>query len=112
MHVLKVLSGCNVIVWGAILMLQASTTHFGAFFALRFLLGESSLTPKMIYFYIYLSGMCESCVAPILILIISMFYKKDEQVSAASISPPLLFTYLYLGESYIMVLCHGEFYIA
>lgn len=27
------------------------------------------------------SGMCESCVAPILILIISMFYKKDEQVS-------------------------------
>lgn len=24
--------------------------------------------------------MCESCVAPILILIISMFYKKDEQV--------------------------------
>lgn len=26
-------------------------------------------------------GMCESCVAPILILIITMFYKKDEQVS-------------------------------
>lgn len=25
--------------------------------------------------------MCESCVAPILILIISMFYRKDEQVS-------------------------------
>lgn len=25
-------------------------------------------------------GMCESCVAPILILIISMFYRKDEQV--------------------------------
>lgn len=25
-------------------------------------------------------GMCESCVAPILILIISMFYKKNEQV--------------------------------
>lgn len=24
--------------------------------------------------------MCESCVAPILILIISMFYKKNEQV--------------------------------
>lgn len=43
-------------------MLQAATTSFKAFFALRFLL-----------------GMCESCVAPILILIISMFYKKDEQ---------------------------------
>ena len=25
-------------------------------------------------------GMCESCVAPILIHIITMFYKKDEQV--------------------------------
>ncbi|KAJ8487342.1 hypothetical protein ONZ45_g14372 [Pleurotus djamor] len=37
-------------------------TSFGAFFALRFIL-----------------GMCESCVAPILILIISMFYKRDEQ---------------------------------
>lgn len=24
--------------------------------------------------------MCECCVAPILILLISMFYKKDEQV--------------------------------
>ncbi|GJE84701.1 MFS general substrate transporter [Phanerochaete sordida] len=54
--------GCNVVVWGALLMLQASTTSFRAFFALRFLL-----------------GMCECCVAPILILIISMFYKKDEQ---------------------------------
>lgn len=30
----------------------------------------------------YYVGMCESCVAPILILIISMFYKKDEQVGA------------------------------
>lgn len=43
-------------------MLHAATTSFRAFFALRFLL-----------------GMCECCVAPILILIISMFYKKDEQ---------------------------------
>lgn len=54
--------GGNIIVWGIILMLHATSTSFGAFFALRFLL-----------------GMCESCVAPILILIISMFYKKDEQ---------------------------------
>lgn len=44
-------------------MLQATTTNFGAFFALRFLM-----------------GMFESCVAPILILIITMFYKHDEQV--------------------------------
>ncbi|CAL1702207.1 unnamed protein product [Somion occarium] len=54
--------GANIVVWGIVLMLHASTTSFGGFFALRFLL-----------------GMCESCVAPILILIISMFYKKDEQ---------------------------------
>ncbi|KAH8106192.1 MFS general substrate transporter [Cristinia sonorae] len=54
--------GANVIIWGIILMLHAATTSFGGFFALRFLL-----------------GMCESCVAPILILIISMFYKKNEQ---------------------------------
>ncbi|EIW61735.1 MFS general substrate transporter [Trametes versicolor FP-101664 SS1] len=54
--------GANIIIWGIILMCHAAATSFGAFFALRFLL-----------------GMCESCVAPILILIITMFYKKDEQ---------------------------------
>ncbi|KAH9482913.1 Allantoate permease [Psilocybe cubensis] len=54
--------GFNIITWGAILMLHSVGTSFGAFFALRFLL-----------------GMCESCVAPSLILIISMFYKKNEQ---------------------------------
>ena len=48
-------------------MLHAVPSSFGAFFALRFLL-----------------GMCECCVAPILILIISMFYKKDEQASRIS----------------------------
>ncbi|KAI0698935.1 MFS general substrate transporter [Cytidiella melzeri] len=66
LRVAKYLGG-NIIVWGAILMLHAATTSFGGFFALRFLL-----------------GMCESCVAPILILIISMFYKKDEQASRIS----------------------------
>ncbi|KAJ7498996.1 MFS general substrate transporter [Mycena latifolia] len=55
--------GANIIIWGVILMLHAVGTSFGAFFALRFLLGE----------------FC--CVAPILILIISMFYKKNEQAS-------------------------------
>ncbi|KAI9001174.1 MFS general substrate transporter [Trametes punicea] len=59
--------GANIIVWGIILMCHATTKSFGAFFALRFLL-----------------GMCESCVAPILILIISMFYKKDEQGTRVS----------------------------
>ncbi|TFK43608.1 MFS general substrate transporter [Crucibulum laeve] len=59
--------GVNIIVWGIILMLHAVGTSFGAFFALRFLL-----------------GMCESCVAPILILIISMFYKKNEQATRIS----------------------------
>ncbi|KAF9075920.1 MFS general substrate transporter [Rhodocollybia butyracea] len=59
--------GVNIILWGAILMLHAVGTSFGAFFALRFLL-----------------GMCECCVAPSLILIISMFYKKDEQATRIS----------------------------
>ncbi|KAJ7781320.1 MFS general substrate transporter [Mycena metata] len=59
--------GVNIIIWGIILMLHAVGTSFGAFFALRFLL-----------------GMCECCVAPILILIISMFYKKNEQASRIS----------------------------
>ncbi|KAJ6614320.1 MFS general substrate transporter [Mycena sp. CBHHK59/15] len=59
--------GANIVLWGVILMLHAVGTSFGAFFTLRFLL-----------------GMCESCVAPILILIISMFYKKNEQASRIS----------------------------
>ncbi|KAF8885604.1 major facilitator superfamily domain-containing protein [Infundibulicybe gibba] len=59
--------GVNVVIWGAILMLHAVGTSFGAFFALRFLL-----------------GVFESCVAPILILVISMFYKKDEQATRIS----------------------------
>ncbi|KAJ7368222.1 MFS general substrate transporter [Mycena albidolilacea] len=59
--------GANICIWGAILMLHSVGTSFGAFFALRFLL-----------------GMCECCVAPILILIISMFYKKNEQASRIS----------------------------
>ncbi|EPQ56202.1 MFS general substrate transporter [Gloeophyllum trabeum ATCC 11539] len=54
--------GANIVLWGAVLMLHAATTSFGVFFFLRFIL-----------------GMLESCVAPILILIISMFYKKEEQ---------------------------------
>ncbi|KAF8211189.1 MFS general substrate transporter [Mycena galopus ATCC 62051] len=59
--------GVNVCIWGAVLMLHSVGTSFGAFFALRFIL-----------------GMCESCVAPILILVISMFYKKNEQASRIS----------------------------
>lgn len=59
--------GVNICLWGAILMLHSVGTSFGAFFALRFLL-----------------GMCECCVAPILILIISMFYKKNEQATRIS----------------------------
>jgi len=54
--------GVNVCLWGLMLMLQATTESFGAFFALRFLM-----------------GMLESCVAPILILLIGMFYQKQEQ---------------------------------
>ncbi|VDB97560.1 unnamed protein product [Peniophora sp. CBMAI 1063] len=59
--------GGSIVLWGAILMLQAIPSSFSALFALRFLLGAT-----------------ESCVAPILILIISMFYKKDEQATRIS----------------------------
>ncbi|KAG8218761.1 major facilitator superfamily domain-containing protein [Butyriboletus roseoflavus] len=55
--------GANIFIWGIVLICHASANSFGAFFALRFVL-----------------GMCESCVAPILILVISMFYKKNEQL--------------------------------
>ncbi|KAJ7638742.1 MFS general substrate transporter [Roridomyces roridus] len=59
--------GANIVLWGVILMLHSVGTSFGAFFALRFLL-----------------GMCECCVAPILILLVSMFYRKNEQASRIS----------------------------
>ncbi|KAJ7068194.1 MFS general substrate transporter [Mycena amicta] len=59
--------GVNICIWGVVLMLHAVGTSFGAFFALRFLL-----------------GMCECCVAPTLIMVISMFYKKNEQASRIS----------------------------
>lgn len=54
--------GVNIVLWGIVLMLHSTTSKFSSLFALRFLL-----------------GMLESCVAPTLVLIISMFYKKDEQ---------------------------------
>ncbi|KAL5527492.1 hypothetical protein ACEPAG_6283 [Sanghuangporus baumii] len=54
--------GVNVVLWGVVLMLQAIPNTFAPVFVLRILL-----------------GMLESCVAPILILIISMFYRKNEQ---------------------------------
>ncbi|TFK73160.1 MFS general substrate transporter [Pluteus cervinus] len=59
--------GANIIGWGIVLMLHASATSFRAFFALRFLL-----------------GLCESCTTPSLVLIIGMFYKKNEQASRIS----------------------------
>ncbi|KAG1779834.1 MFS general substrate transporter [Suillus placidus] len=54
--------GVNIIIWGVVLLCHALANSFQAFFVLRFIL-----------------GMCESCVAPILISIISMFYRKNEQ---------------------------------
>lgn len=59
-------------------MLHAATSSFGAFFALRFLLGK--VEAFACYVANLSTGMCECCVAPILILITSMFYKKNEQV--------------------------------
>ncbi|KAG1753924.1 MFS general substrate transporter [Suillus paluster] len=54
--------GVNIIIWGVVLLCHAMANSFQAFFVLRFIL-----------------GMCESCVSPILVSIVSMFYRKEEQ---------------------------------
>ncbi|KAF2767040.1 MFS transporter [Teratosphaeria nubilosa] len=54
--------GTNIILWGAILMCHAACTSFAGLAICRTLL-----------------GVFESCVAPILVLIIAMWYKKSEQ---------------------------------
>jgi hypothetical protein len=46
------LLGVNVCLWGVMLMLQATTTNFGAFFALRFIMGTclplcSPISPRL-----------------------------------------------------------------
>ncbi|KAJ7179249.1 MFS general substrate transporter [Mycena filopes] len=78
--------GANIIVWGIVLMLHSVGTSFGAFFALRFLLGKYILyaDAEGCDNLSLNAGMCECCVAPILILVISMFYKKNEQASRIS----------------------------
>ncbi|KAF8842245.1 MFS general substrate transporter [Paxillus ammoniavirescens] len=68
----------NIIIWGVVLICHGAANSFGAFFALRFIL-----------------GMCESCVAPILILVISMFYKKNEQATR------IAYFYMMLGFTQI-----------
>ncbi|KAF8509171.1 MFS general substrate transporter [Hysterangium stoloniferum] len=70
--------GGNIVMWGIVLMLHAVARTFSAFFALRFFL-----------------GMLESCVAPILILVISMFYKKSEQATRIS------YFYVMLGMAQV-----------
>ncbi|OJA16978.1 hypothetical protein AZE42_00562 [Rhizopogon vesiculosus] len=66
--------GANIIVWGIVLLCHALANSFQAFFVLRFIL-----------------GMCESCVAPILISIITMFYRKEEQATR------IAYFYMMLG---------------
>ncbi|KAF7795855.1 hypothetical protein EIP86_007022 [Pleurotus ostreatoroseus] len=60
--------GANVLLWGVVMALHAVPNSFGPFFVLRILL-----------------GMLESCVGPTLILIISMFYKKNEQTGVGDL---------------------------
>ncbi|KAL9057110.1 MAG: hypothetical protein Q9162_002544 [Coniocarpon cinnabarinum] len=54
--------GTNVCIWGAILALHAACTSYASLSIVRVLL-----------------GIFESCVAPILVLIIAMWYRKEEQ---------------------------------
>jgi len=83
--------GANVIVWGIVLIFQGVTTSFGAFFVLRFLLGalRNNLRPRVQVLKLG-SGMLESCVGSILILLIAMFYKKSEQVGLDSVQARVL----------------------
>jgi MFS family permease len=52
----------NLVVWSAILLLHIPCNSFGSFFAVRFLL-----------------GVCEACIVPSFLLIMSMFFTYDEQ---------------------------------
>lgn len=54
--------------------------------------------------------MCESCVAPLLIMVVSMFYKKDEQVHVyvCFVNSSLI---LLQGPTYLLVLCYGTLLI-
>lgn len=54
--------GINISIWGTILCLHAACTNFTSLAILRTFL-----------------GVFESCVAPILVMIIAMWYKKEEQ---------------------------------
>ncbi|KUJ13590.1 MFS transporter [Mollisia scopiformis] len=54
--------GCNIMLWGFVLGCHAACTSFAGLAICRTLL-----------------GIFESCVAPILVLIIAMWYKKEEQ---------------------------------
>lgn len=76
--------GANIVLWGIVMMLHAVPNSFGPFFVLRILLGTLFIYPCHSIFSRNL-GMLESCVAPVLILIISMFYKKNEQVGPLDI---------------------------
>ena len=54
--------GVNIMLWGVVLALHAACSSFASLAVVRTLL-----------------GIFESCVAPILVLIIAMWYKKSEQ---------------------------------
>lgn len=59
--------GLNIMVWGLILGFHAASTSFAGLAIVRTLL-----------------GVFEACVAPILVLIIAMWYKKEEQARRVS----------------------------
>ncbi|GAA5885238.1 hypothetical protein JCM16303_005969 [Sporobolomyces ruberrimus] len=54
--------GWNIVLWAIFLILHAASANFGFFFTMRFLL-----------------GVFESCVSPILIALVSGFYRREEQ---------------------------------
>lgn len=59
--------GTNIVLWGIVLCCHAGTTSFAGLAVCRTLL-----------------GVFEACVAPILVLIIAMWYRKEEQGTRVS----------------------------
>lgn len=70
--------GINIMLWGVVLACMASCTSFAGLAICRVFL-----------------GIFEACVAPILVLIIAMWYKKSEQGRRVS--------YFYVCNRYVMI---------
>lgn len=101
--------GCNVIVWGILLMLHAVASNFGGFFALRFLLGGP----------IYIHRFCptEFSIRHVRVLRFTdpdfdHFHVLQKRRTGMLMlgNYPVFFLSPIAGQADILVLLHGESY--